>query len=204
MTGTKPLFHVVMHEPEIPNNTGNIGRTCIATNCALHLIHPLGFETSEKALLRAGLDYWPRVDVRHHKNWEDYLLGWDSGWHSSPSCSEEGEDTGQRPVPPGNQDTAQSAVLPRLWLTSGKVGVTPWDVEIRPGDHLVFGKETRGLPPALLDDYPDRVLRYPMAPGERGLNVATAVCALVYEGIRQCAARGEITIDKEGRLELGR
>ena len=70
-TGTAsrpPVFHVVLHEPEIPNNTGNIGRTCVATGCSLHLIHPLGFDTSEKACRRAGLDYWPEVKlVRHRK-----------------------------------------------------------------------------------------------------------------------------------------
>ncbi len=164
-----PLFHVVMHEPEIPNNTGNIGRTCIATGCALHLIHPLGFDTSEKALRRAGLDYWPRADVREHQSWDDFQL-----------------DTG--------------AAEPAIWLTSGKRGVSPWDAELRRGDYLVFGKETRGLPDALLDAYPRRILRFPMAEGERGLNVATAVCALVYEGLRQCAARGEATVDESGLL----
>ena len=187
MADAPPLFHVVLHEPEIPNNTGNIGRTCIASGCALHLIHPLGFDTSEKALRRAGLDYWPRVNVREHRSWDDYLLG----WHSSLSFEEE-EATGRRPEPPE----------PRRWLTSGKRGVPPWEAEIRPGDHLVFGKETRGLTPELLDAYPDRILRFPMAPDERGLNVATAVCALVYEGIRQCTVRGVVRISDAGRIEV--
>ncbi|MFN9993575.1 MAG: tRNA (cytidine(34)-2'-O)-methyltransferase, partial [Phycisphaerales bacterium] len=66
-------FDVVLHEPEIPNNTGNIGRTCVATGCALDLIHPLGFELSEKACRRAGLDYWPRLCVREHADWDGYL-----------------------------------------------------------------------------------------------------------------------------------
>lgn len=176
MTKGGPLFHVVMHEPEIPNNTGNIGRTCLAAGCALHLIHPLGFDTSEKALRRAGLDYWPRVDVRHHESWEDYLNG-----------SEERRGAGESDEP-------------RLWLTSGKIGVPPWEVQIKRGDHLIFGKETRGLPSELLDRHEGRVVRFPMAPGERGLNVATAVCALVYEGMRQCAARGEIDIRQDGRI----
>ena len=67
-----PLFHVTLVEPEIPNNTGNIGRTCVALGCKLHLIHPLGFDTSEKACRRAGLDYWPRLDVEHHTNFAAY------------------------------------------------------------------------------------------------------------------------------------
>jgi len=165
-----PLFHIVLVEPEIPNNTGNIGRTCIAAGAALHLVHPLGFDTSVKALRRAGLDYWPRLDGADHDSWDAYLTD----------------------AAPG-----------RLWLTSGKAGLAPWEADLRPGDHLVFGKETAGLPDDLLREHAGRVLRYPMIAGERGLNVATAVCALVYEGIRQCVARGEVGIDDRGGLVRG-
>ncbi len=172
-----PLFHVVMHEPEIPNNTGNIGRTCIAAACALHLIRPLGFDTDEKALRRAGLDYWPRLNVRQHDDWGAYL-----------GAMFAGDEAGARG---------------RVWLTSGYTGRPAWEADLRPGDHLVFGKETRGLPPDLLEQWPERVLTFPMAPGERGLNVATAVCALVYEGVRQCVARGEARVDEGGRLSVG-
>ena len=164
-----PVFHIVLVEPEIPNNTGNIGRTCIAAGCALHLIHPLGFDTSVKALRRAGLDYWPRLAVAHHESWGDYL----------------------------------NKVRPhRIWVTSGKTGRAPWRADLRPGDHLVFGKETAGLPEAILRAHAERTIRFPMVPGERGLNVATAVCALVYEGIRQCDARGEITVSEGADLLL--
>ncbi|HVZ94386.1 MAG TPA: tRNA (cytidine(34)-2'-O)-methyltransferase [Phycisphaerales bacterium] len=162
---------MVLLEPEIPNNTGNIGRTCVATGCALHLIHPLGFDTSVKALRRAGLDYWPRLTVREHANWEAYL------------------------------GVVSSVSEPRLWFTSGKRGVPPWEAELRAGDHFVFGKETRGVPDELLDRHPDRALMLPMAPNERGLNVATAVCAVVYEGIRQCIGRGECRTNAQNRLE---
>lgn len=171
------LFHVVMHEPEIPNNTGNIGRTCIAAACALHLIRPLGFDTDEKALRRAGLDYWPRLNVRQHEGWGAYL-----------GAMFAGNDAGARG---------------RVWLTSGHAGRPAWEAGLQPGDHLVFGKETRGLPPELLERWPERVLTFPMTPGERGLNVATAVCALVYEGVRQCVARGDARVNDEGRLVVG-
>ncbi len=164
---TPSLFHIVMVEPEIPNNTGNIGRTCIATGCALHLVHPLGFDTSVKALRRAGLDYWPRLAVSHHDSWEAYL---------------------------------RDAAPPRIWVTSGKAGLPPWDVDLRPSDHLVFGKETAGLSEAILAAHADRTIRLPLMPGERGLNVATAVCAVAYEGIRQCIARAEISVTGEGDL----
>lgn len=169
-----PLFHIVMHEPEIPNNTGNIGRTCVATGCALHLIHPLGFDTSEKALRRAGLDYWHRLNVTEHDNWEAYLAS------TSPA--------------------RQQGLHPTRWLTSGKSGIPLWQANLRPGDHLVFGKETAGLPESILREHPGRVITLPMVAGERGLNVSTVVCAVVYEGIRQCVARGDITLDESNHL----
>lgn len=161
-----------MHEPEIPNNTGNIGRTCIATGCALHLVHPLGFNTSVKALRRAGLDYWPRLEVTEHASWSDYVA------EASPPTD-------------------------RLWITSGLSGVPPWTCDLQPGDHIVFGAETRGLPEPLLRRHLDRCIRLPLVPGERGLNVATAVCALIYEGIRQCAAREQIRMNHRSDLILG-
>ena len=163
----QPLLHIVLNQPEIPNNTGNIGRTCVATGCALHLIHPLGFEVSEKACRRAGLDYWPRLDVREHDSWADYLAS------QGPS---------------------------RLWLFSTKGGRTVYDADLRPGDHLAFGKETAGLPDEVLDRHRDRLLTLPMVAGERSLNLATAVCAVVYEGIRQMLSRGDVALDASGRL----
>lgn len=166
---TGPLFHVVLLEPEIPNNTGNIGRTCVAVGAALHLIHPLGFDLSEKARRRAGLDYWPRLQVREHASWEGYAA------------------TG----------------TPTRWLFSTKARRTLYDATLAPGDHLVFGKETQGLPLGILEADPDRVLSLPMLPGERSLNLATAVCAVLYEGIRQCLVRGAVGLDSVGRLLHG-
>ena len=168
---TRHLFHVVLHEPEIPNNTGNIGRTCIATGCALHLIKPLGFSTSEKACRRAGLDYWPRLGVIEHDDWQSYLAG-----------------TG--------------AAVASRWLFTTKSVRPYWSVPLQPGDHLVFGKETAGLPDDLLSRYADRLVTFPMTPGERSLNLATAVCAAVYEGVRQSVSRGLLTLSPDGRLVL--
>ncbi|MBS0195239.1 MAG: tRNA (cytidine(34)-2'-O)-methyltransferase [Planctomycetes bacterium] len=165
----RPLFDIVLHEPEIPNNTGNIGRTCVAAGCRLRLIHPLGFSTDERACRRAGLDYWPRLDLHEHRDWADFL------------------------------GTARPA---SMWLLSTKGRGTVYDAPLRRGDTLVFGKETAGLPAALLDAYPDRVLTLPMMPSERSLNLATVVCAVVYEGLRQCLIRGEVGLDAAGRLSL--
>jgi len=159
----------VLHEPEIPNNTGNIGRSCIATGCALHLVRPLGFDTSEKALRRAGLDYWPRLAVTEHADWPAYLGAFPEG-------------------------------TPRWYFTT-KSSRPLWSADLRPGDHLVFGKETAGLPDDLLRAHPDRLLTLPMAPGERSLNLATAVCAAVYEGLRQCVARGDVTLGTAARIQ---
>lgn len=163
-----PLFHVVLHEPEIPNNTGNIGRTCVASGAALHLIHPLGFDTSERACRRAGLDYWPRLSVREHPSFEGYLAAEQPG---------------------------------RVWLFSTKARTTVFEADLRRGDHLIFGKETAGLPAAILGRFPDRLLCLPMVPGERSLNLAAAACTVVYEGIRQLLSREELRISSDGRLE---
>ncbi len=146
-----------------------MGRTCIACGCSLHLIRPLGFDTSEKACRRAGLDYWPRLQPREHDDWDAYRRGFPDA---------------------------------RLWFFSTKAKRPAWDVDLRRGDHLVFGKETRGLPESLITEHADRLVTFPMAPGERSLNLATAVCAAVYEGIRQCVARGEAGVTPDGRLDL--
>lgn len=165
----RPLFDVVLVEPEIPNNTGNIGRTCVATGCRLHLVHPLGFDTGEKACRRAGLDYWPRLDLHEHADWAGYAAGTDRN---------------------------------RVWLFSTKADRDLYDAELRRGDALVFGRETRGLDPAILAAFPGRLLRLPMLADERSLNLATVVCAAVYEGLRQCVSRREISIGGDGRIVL--
>lgn len=164
-----PLLNVILHEPEIPNNTGNIGRTCIATGCALHLIKPLGFDTSEKECRRAGLDYWPRLNPTEYTNWPAYL-------------------------------DALNPAHNRIWVFTTKTTRPCWDADFRPGDHLIFGKETAGLPDSFLDAYSDRLVTLPMVPGERSLNLATAVCTAVYEGLRQMTARGELIVNGSGRI----
>lgn len=161
------MFHVVLHEPEIPNNTGNIGRTCVATGSALHLIEPLGFDIDEKACRRAGLDYWPRLSLHTHADLASY------------------------------ERATRGA---RRWYLSTKGGSSLYDSALRPGDHLVFGKESRGLPAEVIEAAGDRVLRVPMMPGERSLNLSSVVCLVVYEGIRQCLARGEAELNPNTSL----
>ncbi len=162
-----PLFHVVLHQPEIPNNTGNIGRTCLALGAALHLIRPLGFDTSEKALRRAGLDYWPRLRVREHDSWGSFR-----------------EAEPDRP----------------LWLLSARATRPIFEAPLARGDGLVFGGETAGLPPDLLERHADRIVGLPMLPGERSLNVATVVCAVLCDGVRHLIGSGAIGLDPAGRI----
>lgn len=163
-----PLLRVVLHEPEIPNNTGNIGRTCVAAGCELHLVRPLGFDTSEKACRRAGLDYWPRLGVVEHESW-------------------------------GAVRRAAGERIP--WLLSTRGRRPYFDAAFDPGDWLVFGKESAGLPAEVLASVPgERVLAMPMVAGERSLNVATAVCAVVYEAVRQFVARGEVRLGPDLRI----
>lgn len=163
----RPLFHVVMHEPEIPNNTGNIGRTCVTTGCALHLIHPLGFDIDDAARRRAGLDYWPRLDWREHADWDAY-----------------------RAATPGA----------RRWLLTTRTTNRFFDADLRPGDHFVFGRESVGLPDAILDADPDACLCLPMRAGERSLNVSVTAGVVVFEALRRALASGAAALDEQGRI----
>ncbi len=155
-----PWLTIVLHEPKIPNNTGAIGRTCVATAAALRLIEPIAFDTSEKACRRAGLDYWPRLAPATHKDWPAYLA---------------------------------EARPPRLWLFTTKATRPHWDADFTLGDHLVFGKETAGLPDDLIEANQDRALALPMIENERSLNLANAACAALYEAMRQIVNKGQAT-----------
>lgn len=161
------LFNVVLVRPQIPNNTGNIGRTCVATGSSLHLVRPLGFDTSEKACRRAGLDYWPRLGAQEYPSWEAF----------------------------------EAARPHQRWYFTTKSSRPVYDAVLRPGDWFVFGNETQGLPDAVLHAHPDRLLTLPMAAGERSLNLATAVCAVLYEGIGQGLRAAWLTLDASGRLQ---
>lgn len=155
----QPRLHVVLHEPEIPNNTGNIGRTCLAMGAALHLIEPLGFDLDEKALRRAGLDYWPRLAPTVHPDWAAYV-------ESFPEA--------------------------RRWFFTSRRGQPHFAAAFELGDHLVFGKETRGLPDEVLAGQADRQLGIPLREGERSLNLSTAVAIGLSEAVRQMVDDGRV------------
>ena len=148
---SQSLFHVALIEPEIPPNTGNIARLCAATFTPLHLVGKLGFRIDEKAVKRAGLDYWDEVDLRTHLNIE-------SLYESLSEC---------RFV---------------YFSTKGERAYT--DFDYAPGDCLVFGRETKGLPNDLLSANRDRCLTIPMPnPRVRSLNLATSVGIVLYEAL---------------------
>jgi tRNA (cytidine/uridine-2'-O-)-methyltransferase len=160
----KPLlvpFHVVLVEPEIPPNTGNVARLCAATASPLHLVGPLGFRIDEHSVRRAGVDYWHLVDVRRHLDFEHFLH------------ARSGE------VPAG-----------RIHLFSALATRSYLDASYSPGDALVFGKESVGLPDELLARFPDRVLGIPTLGAVRSLNLANAVGIALYEALRQRGALG--------------
>ena len=146
------MFNVVLIEPEIPPNTGNIGRLCLATGSTLHLVMPLGFSTDDRELKRAGLDYWKEVDVR---TWDSF----------------------------GELQRTQGASVRYFFLTT-KSDRAYYDVCFQSGDFLVFGRETKGLPEALLAANPTQLLTIPMR-GTRSLNLATAVAIVLFEAVRQ-------------------
>ena len=145
------MFNVVLYQPEIPPNTGNIIRLCANTGCLLHLVEPLGFDLNDKKLRRAGLDYHEWADVKIHPD-----LG--------AACGS------------GGKVYAISTRGSRLYS----------DVHYNPGDTLLFGPETRGLPDHYLDSVDrEQILRIPMLRHSRSLNLSNAVAVVVYEGLRQ-------------------
>ncbi|CAB1128504.1 tRNA (cytidine(34)-2'-O)-methyltransferase [Candidatus Hydrogenisulfobacillus filiaventi] len=152
-------MHVVLVEPEIPPNTGNVARTCAATGAVLHLVEPLGFSLADRYLKRAGMDYWQQVQWAVHASWEDL---------------------------------AETLALDarRLHLFTGRGGERFDRVRYGPEDVLVFGRESTGLPEAILAAYPQCWRRIPMRPGIRSLNLSNAVAVAVFQAWGQLGYPG--------------
>lgn len=146
-------FSIVLLRPEIPHNTGAVGRLAVGLGVRLELVRPLGFRLDDESIRRAGLDYWRHLDCRIHDSWDDYL---------------------------------SLAAPKRFFMLSTKGGKPLYDVRFEPGDALVFGNESSGLPEDFYGRYRDRLCRIPM-PGEhaRSINLANAVSIAAYECYRQ-------------------
>lgn len=150
---------IVLHQPEIPANTGNIGRTCVATHSALHLIEPLGFRLNEKELKRAGMDYWDQLEVYRHMNYKTFLEAIQGDLAAHPDA--------------------------KIWYCTTKAEKSYTDVAIGPDDYLMFGKESAGIPEEILVENRARCIRIPMADAIRSLNLSNSVAIVLYEALRQ-------------------
>ncbi|MBK5143960.1 tRNA (uridine(34)/cytosine(34)/5-carboxymethylaminomethyluridine(34)-2'-O)-methyltransferase TrmL [Budviciaceae bacterium BWR-B9] len=154
------MLNIVLFEPEIPPNTGNIIRLCANTGFQLHLIEPLGFTWDDKRLRRAGLDYHEFTAIKRHKNYQTFVA---------------------------NENPA------RLFALTTKGTPAHSAVSYQPGDYLLFGPETRGLPAEVLDNLPkEQKIRIPMQPNSRSMNLSNAVSVVVYEAWRQLGYQGAL------------
>ena len=148
------MFNIVLLEPEIPANTGNIGRTCVACGLRLHLIEPLGFIINDKNLKRAGMDYWKDLDWHLYNDYEDFLAK--------------------------NPDS-----IGRTYYATTKAHKTYADADYKPGDYIMFGKESAGIPEEILVRNEEACIRIPMKEEYRSLNLSNSVAVIAYEAMRQ-------------------
>lgn len=153
------MINIVLFEPEIPQNTGNIVRLCAATGCSLHLIGPLGFSLQNRFLKRAGLDYWQLADLHIYDSYEDF-------------------------------NTKHQAATFYYVTSTGEHYYT--EFHFQPGDFLVFGSETHGLPEELLARKRESCLRIPMVPRARCLNLSNTVAIVMFHALHQQMFRGLI------------
>jgi tRNA (cytidine/uridine-2'-O-)-methyltransferase len=157
-------MNIVLVEPEIPPNTGNVARLCAATNSTLHLIEPFGFKLDDTQLKRAGMDYWQHVVWHRWKNW--------------PAFAEE---------------CRKKHPTARMWLVESNGPQLYSEARFAGNDYLVFGRETAGLPKQLLEENRDHWLRIPMFnPAARSLNLSNCVALVLFEALRQQGFPGEL------------
>lgn len=149
-------FHIVLVTPEIPPNTGNIGRLCAATGAHLHLVEPLGFQIDEQAVRRAGLDYWHLVSLQTHPNLHEAMA-----------------------------DISLLNPKAKFWFFTGKTSQSYLNAAFQPGDALVFGRESTGLPESVLQAHREQLLAIPTLGAVRSLNLANSVAITLYEALRQ-------------------
>ena len=160
-------LNIVLVEPEIPQNTGNIARTCAAIGAKLHLVYPLGFSISEKQLKRAGLDYWDKLEIEEHMDFKSFLDKYKP------------EENDMYFVTTKGQHVYSDAKYNK-------------DKEI----YLLFGKETKGLPEDILKKYIEKTIRIPMRQDLRSLNLSNSVAIVAYEVFRQVEFEGLEEISK--------
>ena len=148
-------IHIVLFEPEIPPNTGNIARSCVATESDLHLIHPLGFDISEKTARRAGMDYWQHVKLHEYQSLDDFF-------EKNVGGSFYFVETGGTTI---HSDADFSNPKEDIYF--------------------IFGSESKGLPASVLEANKDKILTIPMGSHVRSLNLSNTAAILIYEALRQ-------------------
>lgn len=160
-------IHIVLYEPEIPQNTGNIMRTCMATGSILHLIKPYGFSLDEKHLRRAGMDYRKEVEIHEYENWENF----------------------------NSENKGEMFYVTRY----GKMPPSDFDLSVDCENlYLIFGKESTGIPKAILKEHLERCMRLPMIASARSLNLSNCVAIVTYEALRQ---RGYPNLSKHEEIK---
>ena len=169
-------MNIVLHEPEIPFNTGAIGRTCVATKSTLHLIKPYGFILNDKNIKKAGMDYWPLLKLREYISYEEFMAG----------VEEERTDM-EKVIGEVSSENASGTkiALPKVWYATTKAHKTHTEVSFSPNDYIVFGKESAGIPEEILVDNEEQCIRIPMLEEARSLNLSNSVAIILYEALRQ-------------------
>ena len=170
------MFNIVLLEPEKPDNTGNIGRTCVATGSALHLIYPIGFQLTRKNIHHAGLDYWDRLKLFTHDSYSDFLEYYNGARETRPY------DNGARET---HSSCRGEHCEPSLWFATTKAHKSYADVKFKDGDFIMFGKESAGIPEEILAGDEEHCIRIPMIENERSLNLSNSVAVVLYEALRQ-------------------
>lgn len=193
-------MHIVLFEPQIPQNTGNIARTCVGTNSTLHLVGKLGFSLSDRYLRRAGLDYWKDLDLKVHKDWTAFL----EAVFPSPlrgECPEkEGGTSHERPAESaderaGFEREGVGESFPFFFFEKD-AKKNLWEAKFQPNSYLIFGSETTGFSPEILQTYQEHFYRIPMAGPIRSLNLSSAVAIALYESLRQTSFSFSLLVDR--------
>ena len=192
-------MNIVLHEPEIPFNTGAIGRTCVATKSTLHLIKPYGFILNDKNIKKAGMDYWPLLKLREYISYEEFMAGVEeekremekamgeaSPLRSDLSASKNISSSNALSETISDKNTSGTKIaLPKVWYATTKSHKTHTEVSFSPNDYIVFGKESAGIPEEILVDNEEQCIRIPMLEEARSLNLSNSVAIILYEALRQ-------------------
>ncbi len=192
-------MNIVLHEPEIPFNTGAIGRTCVATKSTLHLIKPYGFILNDKNIKKAGMDYWSLLKLREYISYEEFMAGVEeekremekamgetSPLRSDLSALENISSSNAPSETISDKNTSGTKIaLPKVWYATTKAHKTHTEISFSPNDYIVFGKESAGIPEEILVDNEEQCIRIPMLEEARSLNLSNSVAIILYEALRQ-------------------